>query len=489
MRKAVMVRQSISSIITDLGANDPDRVVVIDEDGSFTAAELDDAATRLAHALRARGVVHDDLVIVSLPNGRDFVIACAAIWKAGATPEPVALTLTDDERAEVERISRPAAAIGVRPRTAGIEWFETVQAPPNPHTLPDLAAASWKAPTSSGSTGNPKVVRSTAPALLDPTRPVADFLPLRATQLVSGPMAHSATFTYAFRGLLTGHRLVILPRFDERAWLDGVQQHRVTWALVVPTMMHRLLRVPSAERGPDRVASVESLLHMGAPCAPDLKRAFLEWVGAERVVEVYAGSESNGLTMIRGDEWLVHPGSVGRPIGSTEVQIRSGSGQAQPVGSVGLVWMRRGERSSYEYVGADSRRDVAGWDTLGDLGRIDEDGYLYLVDREDDVINRGGEKIYPTEVERVLEAHPAVRSAVAFGVADEALGQKIGAVVDIGDATVDRDAVMAWAKARLGPRAPASIELVTEPVRNDAGKTSRRRWSLRSVAGRPVTDT
>lgn len=451
-------------------------MVVIDQDGEVTAAELDEAATRLAHALRGRGVAHDDLVTVSMPNGRDFVTACAAVWKAGATPQPVSLALTDEERAAVETVSRPAASLGARPRTRGIEWFASVTAPPSTDPLPDLAASSWKAPTTSGSTGTPKVVRASAPALLDPTLPVADFLPRRATQLVAGPMTHSATFTYAFRGLLTGHRLVILPRFDERAWLDAVERHRVTWALLVPTMMHRLLRLPVAERDPDRLRSVDSLLHMGAPCAPDLKRTFLEWVGPERVVEVYAGSESNGLTMIRGDEWLAHPGSVGRPIGGTEIQVRSDDGE-----ETGVIWMRRGAGPAYEYIGGTSHRDADGWDTLGDLGRMDADGYLYLVDREDDVINRGGEKIYPVEVERVLEAHPGVRSAVAFGVSDEALGQRVEAVVDVADGAVDPDEILSWARQRLGSRAPSSIRIVREPVRDDAGKTSRRSWSRRGL--------
>ena len=474
------MRQSISSIVADRALAAPNEVVVIDERGELTAAGLDESATRLAYALRGRGVETDDLVTISLPNDRDLVIATVAVWRAGATPQPVAMRLTDAERSAVEEVSRPAAAIGARPQDPSIPWIESVDAPAVSVPLPDLAASSWKAPTTSGSTGRPKVVRASSPAILDPTRPVAEFLPLRATQLVSGPMTHSATFTYAFRGLLTGHRLVILPRFDERAWLDAVEEHAVTWALVVPTMMHRLLRLPEAERHPDRLRSVESLLHMGAPCAVPLKRSFLDWAGAERVIEVYAGSESNGLTMIRGDEWLTHEGSVGRAIGGTEIQIRGADGKTAPAGTIGAVWMRRGLRPAYEYLGATSRRDAEGWDTLGDIGRLDGDGYLYLVDRADDVINRGGEKVYPVEIERVLEQHPSVRSALAFGRPDEAFGEVVEAVVDVAGAAIGADELVAWAKERLGSRAPSSIGVVHDPVRDDAGKASRRRWSERS---------
>lgn len=474
-----MTRRSISSIIAERARSAPAEVVVVDERGRLTAAELDDAATRLAHELRRRGVATDDLVTVSLPNGRDFVVATAAVWRAGATPQPVAVALTDEERAAVERVARPAAAIGRAPHDPAIPWIESVDAPAATDPLPDLAAASWKAPTTSGSTGRPKVVQANAPAMLDPTRPVADFLPLVATQLVAGPLTHSATFTYAFRGLLTGHRLVILDRFDERAWLDAVERHGVTWALVVPTMMHRLLRLPEAERDPGRLRSVEALLHMGAPCSVPLKRAFLAWAGAERVIEVYAGSESNGLTMIRGDEWLMRPGSVGRPIGGTEIQIRTPTGEPSPIGTEGQVWMRRGSSPAYVYRGALSQRDPDGWDTLSDVGRLDDDGYLYLVDRTDDVINRGGDKIYPVEIERVIEQHPAVRSVLAFGRPDDALGERIAAVVDVAGSAVTPDELIAWSRERLGSRAPVDVRVVHDPVRDDAGKASRRRWSER----------
>lgn len=469
--------RSLSSIIADRARSQPDEVVVVDQRGELTAAELDDAATRLAHVLISRGVVQNDLVTVSLPNGRDIVIACVAVWRAGATPQPVALALTDEERAAVEDVARPSASIGARPRSARIAWIVSVDAPPATGALPDLIAASWKAPTTSGSTGRPKVVKAHAPASMDPSEPVAPFLPLCGVHLVAGPLTHSATFTYAFRGLLTGHRLIILPRFDERAWLAAVEMHAVTWALLVPTMMHRLLRLPEEERDPARIRSIETLLHMGAPCGVELKGAFLNWAGAERVVEVYAGSESNGLTMIRGDEWLRHVGSVGRAIGGTEVQIRSADGAELATGEAGVVWMRRGERPAYEYLGASSRRDPLGWDTLGDVGRVDEEGFLYLLDRQDDVINRGGEKVYPVEIERVLEQHPAVRSAVAFGVPDDALGHGIHAVADVAGAGVGEPELLAWARERLGSRTPASIRIVHEPVRNDAGKTSRRRWA------------
>lgn len=467
-----MTTSTFSAILAERARADPDGPLVVDGEGVMTAGELDAAASALAHDLVDRGVRRDDLVAVSLPNGRDFVVACFGIWRAGATPQPLSIDLTASERGALEDVALPAAALGARPVSPDVTWLPDVHVTPRQGVLPDVAASCWKAPATSGSTGRPKIVRAAAGATLDPSRPVASFLPHAATQIVAGPLWHSAVFTYAFRGMLTGHRLVILDRFDPERWIDAVETHRVTWGLLVPAMMTRLLRLPAEARAPGRVASIESVLHMGAPCAPGLKRAFLDWLGAERVDEVYAGSESNGLTRITGVEWLERPGSVGRPISGTEVRIRDAGGADVPVGRSGLVWMRRGDTAAYTYVGATSRRDEEGWDTLGDVGHVDAEGYLFLHDRADDVINRGGDKIAPATVEAALEEHPAVEEAVAFGVAHDDVGQVVHAAVRLSDSAASAS-VMAHARERLGNRAPAALNVVAEPLRNEAGKVRR----------------
>jgi len=467
-----VTERTFSAILAERATADPGEPLIVDAAGVMTASDLDAAATALAHELITRGVDHDDTVAVSLPNGRDFVVACFGIWRAGATPQPLSPELTASERADLEQIAPPAAAIGAPPASAGVAWLPHVDIVPREGSLPDVAATCWKAPATSGSTGRPKIVRAAAPATLDPSRPVAAFLPQRATQVVAGPLWHSAVFTYAFRGLLTGHRLVVLERFDPARWVAAVEDHRATWGLLVPTMMTRLLRLDPSERTVERVASIESVLHMGAPCAPELKRAFLDWLGAERVAEVYAGSESNGLTHITGTQWLGRPGSVGRPIGGTRLRIRDPHGRDLPAGEKGLVWMRRGDAAAYAYVGAVSRRDEEGWDTLGDIGHVDADGYLFLHDRADDLINRGGDKIAPALVEAALESHPYVEEAVAFGVADDELGQVVHAAVRLVDGASSPE-IMAHARARLGRRAPVALHVTTAPLRNDAGKVRR----------------
>ncbi|PPH39824.1 acid--CoA ligase [Rathayibacter sp. AY1E3] len=476
-----MTRRSISRIVTGLADADPDRIVAVADEGALTAGELDRESTRLARAYRDLGVRTDDLVTVSLSNSLDALVVCAAVWKAGAVPQPVSTGLSAAERAEVERIARPALVIGA-PSSSAVPW-RAGDWRPGPEvpagSLEDRWASSWKAPTSSGSTGRPKVVLAAGPALLDPDAPVAPFLPREGVQLVSGPLMHSATFTYTFRGLMTGQRLVLLPRFDAARVLAAIEEHRVTWTLLVPTTIRRLLAAP--ERSGADVSSLATVLHLGAPCAPADKRALIGWLGPERVVEVYAGSESNGLTMITGREWLEHPGSVGRPISGTTLRILREDGTEAPTGELGRIWLHRGEAPAYRYLGAGSRRTEEGWDTLGDVGRVDGDGWLWVVDRADDLILRGGVSVWPAEVERVLEALPGVRGAVAFGVPDTELGQAVEAVVDVGDAGVDPAGLLARANAELGAeRRLRALRIVHEPVRSDAGKV--RRSALAPVA-------
>jgi len=471
-----MSRVSFARVFADLAGHTPDRVLITADEGTLTAEHLHRRSNRWARDLAAHGVGRNDLVSVALPNGLRFIEVCVAIWKLGATPQPLSPRLPTADRASIVRVAGSVLLIDgdYRPDLSLSD-----------DDLPDTWADSWKAPTSSGSTGSPKVVRATAPSLIDPSQPVAAFIPQRAVQLVSGPLFHSATFTYAFRGLMTGHTLVVLPHFEERRVLRTIAKYQVSWLLLVPTMMHRIRRLPEEELARADLSSIETLLHLGAPCAPDLKRFFCHWLGAEKIIEVYAGTESSGLSMIRGDEWLQHPGSVGRPIGGSRFEVRGPDGAVCPPDEVGEIWMTRSGGPSYQYLGAPDRR-VDGWDSLGDLGYLDPDGYLYILDRRDDLIITGGENVYPAEVERVLEQHPLVRSAVAYGVADDDLGQRVEAVVDLGAAApIDADAetadpeqltheLLRWARNRLEPdKRPRTIHLTSEPLRNDAGKVNR----------------
>ncbi|MET0931616.1 MAG: AMP-binding protein [Aeromicrobium sp.] len=464
---------SIGRAITHLADESPDAVAVRCGDDVLTRRQLDVLSNRVAHAWSDR-VGHDDLVTICLPNGIDFVLACCATWKLGATPQPLSPRLGSGERRAILELAHPALVVD------GALDLADDDSP-----LPDLAASSWKAPTSSGSTGRPKIVRAAAGATIDPSGRVAPFVPREAVQMVAGPLFHAAPFVYAMRGLMTGHELVILPppqaggapSFDAATALRTIEEHRVTWTMLVPTMMHRIWRLDDDVREAADMSSIDSVLHMGARCAPWLKRAWIDWLGADRVVEVYAGTESQGLTMITGAEWLDHPGSVGRGISGSEFRVVRPDGSACEPGELGEIVMHRDGPPTYSYVGAEARvRD--GWHTLGDAGRMDADGFLYVEDRLDDVIVTGGAKVQPAEVEAVVEEHPAVRSSVVVPREDDELGQVVHAVVDIADARVDDGTfaaeLRAWTRERLDPeKVPRSWDVTRTELRDDTGKVRR----------------
>jgi bile acid-coenzyme A ligase len=478
------VTPTIGEALDLLAERDPDAPAVRDGSEALTRAELRSRSRRLARLLIAHGVREGDLVTVRGGNTVALVVAVCAVHRAGGTPQPLNPRLPIEEQRALVALADPALVLGAEEGELGGPAALPLDPPIDgidDGPLPPLAAPSWKAPTSSGSTGRPKLVLATAPARVDPDRQAAPFLPLAATQLVVGPLAHSAPFTYAFRGLTTGHALVLLPRFEPEAVLGAIAEHRITWVLLVPTMLHRILRLPPRTVAAADLSSLEHVVHMGAPIDPALKRRWLDLLGPERLTEVYAGTESNGVLVIRGGEWLRHPGSVGRPASGTEVRVVGADGEPVPPGEVGRVQLRRASGAAYRYLGA-ATPPAGEWDTLGDDGRLDAEGFLFIVDRGGDRIIRAGTSLYPAEVERVLEAHPAVRSALAVGVPDDDLGQRVHAVADAG---LDPEALRAWANGRLDPEKRIdTLQVVDEPLRDDAGKARRRDWITGPAAPR-----
>jgi bile acid-coenzyme A ligase len=214
----------------------------------------------------------------------------------------------------------------------------------------------------------------------------------------------------------------------------------------------------------------------GAPSPAWLKRAWIEWLGGDRIWEAYGGTERIAGTIISGTEWLEHPGSVGRPTHGRRIRILDEEGKDCPPGTVGEVYMMPpgGRGSTYRYVGAEPTATDDGWETLGDLGFLDDDGYLYLVDRKTDMIVTGGANVYPAEIEGVIDAHPAVRSSAVIGLPDEDLGNAVHAIVDIADNSLDEAERLSHLAERLVRyKMPRSIELVRTPLRDDAGKVRR----------------
>jgi len=294
--------------------------------------------------------------------------------------------------------------------------------------------------------------------------------PLDGVQLVPGPLYHNGPFVFSTGGMFVGQHLVVMPRFDAATALQAIEEHGVDFAMLVPTMMTRMLKLPDRERYD--VSSLKGILHLAAPCPPHVKEGWIDWIGAEKVWELYAGTEAQGVTIISGTEWLAHRGTIGKPAEGT-MKVLDPEGDEVPRGEVGEIWMKPPEQKTYEYIGAEARRNAEGWESLGDMGWMDEDGYLYIADRRTDLILAGGANIYPAEVEAALEEHPAVLSCAVIGVPDEDLGQRVHAIVQLSTDITD-DELRTFLKERLVQyKIPRTFERVTEPVRDDAGKVRR----------------
>ncbi|MGN6187871.1 MAG: AMP-binding protein [Conexibacter sp.] len=469
----------IGDLLTRLANAEPSRPAVTCAERTITRARLEARANRLARAYADLGVRQGDFVTVALPNSIEMVEALLAIWKLGAIPQPVSARLPARELEEIVALADPSLVVGVTaalvPERASVPpGFEPDRALSDA-PLPSRVSPAWKAPTSGGSTGRPKLIVAGRTSALD-LGFYAGLLRLHGaqTQLVPGPLFHNAPLMLATVGCCLGQHVVLMPRFEASAALAAIAHHRVQVVNLVPTMMLRMLRLIEAAPGAHDLSSLEVVWHMAAPCPPWLKQRWIELVGAERLHELYGGTEGQTFCVIRGDEWLARRGSVGRPAFG-EVKVIDADGRDLPPGEVGEVLLRRPADwpPTYRYLGATARTFDGGWESLGDMGSLDADGYLYLADRRQDLLIVGGENVYPAEVEAALMEHPQVRSCAVVGLPDEELGERVHALVQAAGAC-DEAALRAFVAARLVRyKVPRSIRFVDEPLRDDAGKLRR----------------
>ena len=348
---------------------------------------------------------------------------------------------------------------------------------PDPHLaddpLPDVTSPAWKAPTSGGSTGRPKLIVSGDPALYDEDAPPL-FGQADGCMVVPAPLYHNGPIVWSCSAWLAGSHVVVLPRFDAEATLQAIDRYHADTVYLVPTMMKRIWRLPEEVRDSYDLSSLQHVWHLAEPCPPWLKQVWIDWLGPERIFELYAGTEAQAATVITGTEWLAHRGSVGRPTPGT-VMICDPEGKELPAGREGEVWLRTArERPTYRYIGATARTREGGWESLGDVGWLDEDNYLYLGDRLEDMILTGGANVYPAEVEAAIQEHPDVRSVAVIGLPDDDLGNIVHAVVEADQHTVSREDLLSFVAERLARyKVPRSIEYTDQPLRNEAGKLRR----------------
>ncbi|MGZ6976168.1 MAG: AMP-binding protein, partial [Acidimicrobiia bacterium] len=256
--------------------------------------------------------------------------------------------------------------------------------------------------------------------------------------------------------------------------LAAIAQNRAHVVYLVPTMMKRIWALPEAVRESYDLSSLRVAWHLAEPCPAWLKEAWIGWLGPERIYELYGGTEGQLATIITGTQWLEHRGSVGRPIGG-DVMICDLDGNELPTGELGEVWLRSArDTATYRYVGAEARTREGGWESLGDNGWVDADGYLYLGDRIGDMILVGGANVYPAEVESALLEHPAVRTCAVIGLPDEDKGNRVHAIVEADPGELDEAELRTFLAERLvSYKLPRTYEVVDEPLRDEAGKVRR----------------
>lgn len=450
---------------------------------TVTRGELESVTNRLARAYADLGVRHGDYVTIALPNSIEWVQAVVATWKLGAIPQPLSARLPDAEYGHLLDLRERALLVG-RPDPRGLVPSVPGDFDPGPAVsdapLPEAVSPSLKSMASGGSTGRPKLIEAGGDGRFQGTV-VAAMMGNAATdtQLVSVPLSHNTGFTSATMALATGQHLVLMNRFDPGEFLRLITEYRVNYLATVPTIMQRLLPVYRAAPDSYDLSSVRRWWHLAAPCPPAVKEAWIEILGPEVVWELYGGTELQALTFISGTEWLAHRGSVGRVV-SGEIRVLDDDGEVCPPGVVGEIYMRPrpGSRPTYRYIGstAKSRPDADGdWDSLGDLGWFDDDGYLYLADRRVDMFTVGGRNVYPAEIENALSEHPDVLSCLVVGVPHEDLGQVPYALVHTEPAgALDEAAVKAFVAQRLAEyKVPRTVEFTDAPLRDDAGKARR----------------
>ena len=476
---------------------------------------------RAASALRAAGVGEGDVVAMMMRNGPNVLEVMLATRWIGALWCPINWHFKTDEVQYI--LSDSAAKVFIVDadllyglhglKLEGIATFvdrrgdvpatqsevqSGIKASTDVAKIPDWAT--WRDATprpaleasaprgamfyTSGTTGRPKGIRRAASTPeqaargLEILRHVLGFEPnMRA--LVSAPMYHSAPNSFSIGASMENAHLFIESRFDAEDTLRLIEQHRITHAYLVPTMYVRMLKLPEAVRKCYDLSSMRFVSSTGSPCAPDVKRAMIEWWGPV-IHEAYGASELGYMTRLDSHEALHKPGSAGKPLPGVQLAILDEQGQPVPQGKAGLIYVHQPAYADFSYIGNDAARqkmERAGLKTLGDIGYVDEDGFLFIVDRSADMVISGGVNIYPVEIEAALQMLPGVADCAVFGIPDAEFGEALAAAVQLSEgATLSAEDVQAYLKSRLATfKVPKVVSFHAQMPREDTGKIFKRK--------------
>jgi long-chain acyl-CoA synthetase len=499
----------------------PDRLALVDPDGAeSTFGELHAECNRLVHGLRALGLQAGDTVAAALPNGRAIIELYLAAMQAGWYIVPINYHLTGGEisyiltdsgakafvghsRLAAECVAAaddagfaPAARFAVGP-IAGFRGYEDLKAG-QPAGVPDGRATGAVMTYTAGTTGRPKGVRRPMPPI-DPDMNATlngAFLMLFGIQahddnvhLTVSPLYHTAVVNFTLDSLYLGHTVVLMDRWTAEGTLEKIERYRVTTSHMVPTQFVRLLNLPDAERRRFDLSSLRHMIHSAAPCPPEVKRQMIEWWG--NVIDEYYAATEGGGTLVTAEDWMRKPGTVGKPWPISQIRILDDADEPVPAGTPGTVWIKMGEYT-FEYHKDRDKTDRSwkeGFFTVGDVGYLDDEGYLFLCDRKIDMIISGGVNIYPAEVEAVLITHPKVADCAVFGIPHDDWGEEVKAVIEPKPGAVPgpelEGEIVAFCLERLAKfKCPRTVDFVDEMPRDPNGKLYKRKLRDPYWAGR-----
>ena len=494
-----------------LAASQPDRVALVEPDlTELTAGELLANAHRITHGLRKLGLAPDDVVAVFLPNCAEYIEVLLAVLQGGWHLVPINYHLTAPETAYIiadsqakafvahqrfadvaagitQGISLPADAMFAVGDVEGYRSFADFKAE-QPAEEPADRVAGGLMNYTSGTTGQPKGVKRPLPGIdADTQAAMFGFLNFLFNiqgdhvHLAVAPLYHTAVMNFVQAALHHGHQIVLMDKWTPEGTLERIQRYGVTTSHMVPTMFHRLLKLPEDERGKYDVSSLTHVIHSAAPCPIPTKRAMLDWWGPV-IYEYYAATEGGG-TIATPEDWEKKPGTVGKPWPISEVKVLDDEGVELPPGEVGTVWMKMGDRR-FTYHGDEEKTrktwNEQGFFTVGDAGELDEDGFLFLRDRKSDLIISGGVNIYPAEIESVLLQHPDVLDVAVFGIPNQDWGEEVKAVVQLSEDVAPSPEVerrlLDFAAGQLAKfKTPRTIDFLDDFPRDPNGKVYKRR--------------
>ena len=489
-------------------ASSPDKpaVIVAETGETVSYAELDAASNRAAQLFRSHGLKHDDVVAFMLENTPHYYGLTWGAQRAGLRYVCISSRLTQDEtdyilensgaKMLVVSASLASAALQLETRIERYSMGGAIDGWPRIEdalaAMPATRIADERAGVdmlySSGTTGRPKGVKVPLPEEEEIDAPnslvmlasAAFGINADSIYLSPAPLYHAAPLRWSMTIHRLGGTVVLMKKFDPEAALAAIQHYRCNAAQFVPTHFVRMLKLPAEVRAQYDVSSMKSAIHAAAPCPVPVKQAMIDWWGPV-LLEYYAGSEGNGMTFATSQDWLAHKGTVGRAILGTVHIVGEDNETEVPVGEEGAVFFESDNVFEYhdDPEKTASSRNSKGWSTLGDVGKLDADGFLYLTDRKSFMIISGGVNIYPQEIENHLVTHPKVADVAVVGGPYEEMGEEVIAVIqpaDMADATDEfRDELGAYARQKLsGVKVPRRIDFMEALPRHDTGKLYKR---------------